>query len=465
MQQDSDPNERTMIARRGPMPPAPTAGPMVAPRRLAIVPRSPAEALEPQRAPAPPRRKIPRRAPGKAGSVLRFVNGLMTFALMMMIMASAGYYGIKHLFDRPGPLGHSTVLVIPKGESVNEIARRMERDGIIDDARVFSGAVLLARAHNKLKAGEYAIPKGASTQKVLDTLIEGRSLLYKASFREGLTSSQIVERLKETADLTGDVETMPAEGALLPETYTFARGTNRQDLLNRMQADQQKFLKGLWEKRDPSVPLKTPEDALILASIIEKETGRADERDKVAAVFMNRLRKGMRLQSDPTIIYGIAGGKGTLGRGLLRSEIDQPTPYNTYQINGLPPSPICNPGKDAILATLNPAKSDDLYFVANGTGGHAFAKTLAEHNKNVQVWRQIERDSRQQQQAAEPDTAATIAPAPQPAAPAPAQKASKAAAKAPDAAAATEQKPAADAKAAAEQKEADVPLPSRKPKR
>ena len=184
---------------------------------------------------------------------------------------------------------------------------------------------------------------------------------------------------------------VPAEGSLLPDTYKFSRGMSRQELIERMQAEQHKVLRQLWEKREQGLPFKTQEEALIMASIIEKETGRADERDRVAAVFVNRLRQRMRLQSDPTIVYGVTMGQGPLGRGILRSEIDTKTAFNTYQIDGLPPTPICNPGRSALEATLNPAKTDELYFVANGQGGHVFAKTLAEHNRNVAAYRAHER--------------------------------------------------------------------------
>jgi UPF0755 protein len=192
---------------------------------------------------------------------------------------------------------------------------------------------------------------------------------------------------------------IPPEGTLLPDTYKVSTGTTRQELLERMRNEQEKFLEKMWAQRDPSVNLRSPEEAVIFASIVEKETGRGDERSRVAGVFHNRLKKSMRLQSDPTIIYGIVGGQGPLGRPILRSEIDAKTPYNTYQIDGLPPTPIANPGRAAIEATLNPAETTDLYFVADGTGGHAFAPTLAEHNKNVARWREIERKMRAEAEA------------------------------------------------------------------
>jgi len=234
---------------------------------------------------------------------------------------------------------------------------------------------------------------------VLDKLVEGRAVLYKVSVPEGLTSEQVVARLNGHKMLKGEITKFPEEGTLLPDTYKFARGMTRQDLIDRMKAEQQKFVVRLWEKRKPGLPVSTPQEAIILASIVEKETGRADERARIAGVFINRLNKGIPLQSDPTIIYGIVGGKGSLGRGILRSELQKKTPYNTYKIKGLTPTPIANPGRAAIEAVLNPAKTNDLFFVADGTGGHAFAPTLAKHNQNVAVWRKIERERREKEEA------------------------------------------------------------------
>jgi UPF0755 protein len=465
MQYDSDAIERTQVAQRAPAEAA--AGQLV---RTIEPPRSPAEALEPQRAPAAPRRRIPRERFKRAGKVAGFLNGALTLILMLALLGGGAFYGIKTMFDQPGPLGHATVLAIPKGEGANAIATRLEREGIVDDSRVFMAAVLWFGVKDKLKAGEYEIKKGASMRSVLNTLMEGKAILYKVTIAEGLTSQQIVEKLNEAPDLTGTVQAIPPEGSLLPDTYKFAKGLSRQELIDRMQSEQQKFVRTLWEKRAQGVPVKTPEEAVILASIIEKETGRADERDRVAAVFVNRLRSRMRLQSDPTIIYGLVGGKGSLGRGILRSEIDQRTAYNTYQIDGLPPTPICNPGRSAIEATLNPAKSDDLYFVANGSGGHAFARTLEEHNRNVAQWRRIEKEAAARQREAQPAVApATLAvPTPEPAqgSTGPAvitvpQALAPATAAAAAAATTVPAQPAANGVARA----GEVPLPVRKPKK
>lgn len=352
----------------------------------------------------------------------KFVSGLLTFAFISLIVSGVVAVLLRLAFDRPGPLNHSTVAVIPKGEGVYEIAGRLEREGIIGDRRLFVAHYLSTRMHAgmtggklvQLKAGEYEIRKQASLRQVLATLAEGKAILYRISLPEGLTSQQIVERLKADPNLAGDITEMPPEGTLLPDTYKFSRGTSRQELIDRMRTEQQRFVTAVWERRQKDLPYETRDQALTMASIVEKETGRADERERVAAVFVNRLRKGMRLQSDPTIIYGIVAGQGTLGRPITRSDIDTRTPYNTYQINGLPPTPICNPGRSAIQATLNPARTSDLYFVADGSGGHTFSATLKEHNAAVQVWRQLEREARARQNAvvvpakgAEPDATAT----------------------------------------------------------
>ena len=359
-------------------------------------PRSPAEVLEPARAPEPPKgHKRKRTHP-----IFVLMNAMMSLLVIALLALGGLLYFAKDQFDKQGPLGHSTVFVIPKGEGVNAIAERLERDGIINDRRIFVASVIYFKVQERLKAGEYEILKNASMRDVLDKLVEGRAVLHKVSIPEGLTSEQIVGRLNAHKMLKGEITTVPAEGTLLPDTYKFSRGMTRQDLIERMKAEQRKFVERLWDKRQPNLPVKTQQEAIILASIVEKETGRADERSRVAGVFVNRLKKGIPLQSDPTIIYGIAGGKGTLGRGILRSELEKKTPYNTYKIKGLTPTPIANPGRAAIEAVLNPAKTNDLYFVADGTGGHAFAPSLAKHNANVSEWRKIERERREKAEAA-----------------------------------------------------------------
>jgi UPF0755 protein len=376
-------------------------------RDFAALPRSPSEALEPDHAPEPP----PGRRTRREHPILAFMHNLMTLLFVGVIGLTGLFYFVRAQFDQPGPLNYGTVVVIPKGEGLSAIADRMEREGVIADRRIFVASALYFRAQDKLKAGEYAIEKNASIRKVLDTLVEGKAILYSQPVPEGLTSLQVVERLKANPELTGPVTLVPPEGALLPDTYRFAKGTSREELLLRMQNEQQKFVDKLWASRAAGLPIKTKQEAVTLASIVEKETGRADERPRVAAVFINRLKSNMRLESDPTIIYGLSGGKGTLGRGILRSEMEQMTPYNTYRIKGLPPTPIANPGRAALEAVLvlRPGKYNDLYFVADGTGGHVFAEKFDEHQKNVAKWRVVEKEMRAKEEAAEAERLAAAA--------------------------------------------------------
>jgi UPF0755 protein len=260
----------------------------------------------------------------------------------------------------------------------------------VRSALIFRAGVMYNGKQAALKAGEYAIPSGATPRQIMDILIEGKSIVYKLTLAEGLTSAMILDLVRRHPSLSGEVTIAPSEGSLLPETYIFNRGMPRDDLILRMQDDHKRTLNELWAQRAPNLPFATQQEAVILASIVEKETGIAEERPRVAAVFVNRLRKGMKLQSDPTIIYGLTKGV-PLGRGIRKSELDKATPYNTYVIVGLPPTPIANPGKASLAAVLNPAQTEDLFFVADGTGGHVFAPTVAEHEKNVQKWRDIEK--------------------------------------------------------------------------
>ena len=372
-------------------------------QQLAVLPRSPTEALQPMRPPEPPTHDEPDPDPHP---FLRMLDGLVTFFFLLACLAVGIFFWVKVQFDQPGPLATSTVFVIPKGEGVSAIAERLERDGVIDDRRVFMTSILYfmyLKGQGSLKAGEYEFRKNASMRQVLDTLVEGKSIEHKVTLAEGLTSYQIVQKLMAHSELHGEITEIPPEGSLLPDTYRFGRNDTRQDIIERMQAAHKKFLAKVWETRDPEIVVTTPEEAVILASIVEKETGRADERPLIASVFENRLRKNMRLQSDPTIIYGLVGGKGALDHPIQQEELDRETGYNTYKINGLPPTPIANPGRAAIEAVLRPAKTKDLYFVADGTGGHVFAASLEEHNKNVFKWRKVEREIRakEAQEAAE----------------------------------------------------------------
>ncbi len=360
-------------------------------RGYGTMPRSPAETLEPMRASEPP---IIYRKKREYHQTLVFMSGTLT-TIMLLFIGIALCFGLaKYLYDKEGPLAHADIIAIPKGEGLSAIANRLERKNIIIDKRLFKAAVMYFGVQNKLKAGEYEIPKNASMRDVLDRLLEGKSILHSLPFPEGMTSQQLVDRMNAHEVLTGEIIEIPAEGSMLPDTYKFTRGMDRNELIKRMQKAQESFLNAIWDQRQQDLPIKTKEEALTLASIVEKETGIAGERPHIAGVFMNRLNKGIRLQSDPTIIYGLVGGVGKLGRGIFRSEINKPTPYNTYTIDGLPPTPIANPGRAAIEAVLNPKATEDIYFVADGTGGHIFAKTLKEHQNNVLNWRKIEKERR-----------------------------------------------------------------------
>jgi UPF0755 protein len=381
--------------------------------------RSPSERLEPTRPPAKPRRRKDNREPRRSRPFLRFLNGMLTFVLLLMLLVGAGAYVFDSQIDAPGPLEQAKTVVIPKGEGTHEIASRLEREGIVTDRRLFIAGYLwtkLSAAADgskpvQLKAGDYAVKPSSSVRQVIDLLCEGKTMTYRVTIPEGLTSYQIVERLKADANLTGEIEAVPPEGTLLPETFINERGMPRQAVIDRMQAEARKVIEKAWGQRKKELPFKSAEEALVLASIVEKETGRGDERERVAAVFVNRLRQNMRLQSDPTILYGQTLGKTVWSRPIQRNEIGQKTSHNTYQIDGLPPTPICNPGRAAIEAVLNPADTKELYFVADGAGGHVFSETLKDHNASVQKWRQLEKDIRGKAVAPAADTPTTAAPA------------------------------------------------------
>ena len=315
----------------------------------------------------------------------------MTLLIVIGIVV-AGLVGVaRERIVAPGPLTEQTVFTVPRGASVDRVAELLDEAGVITSAGLFRIAARLSDDGRAVRFGEYAIPPGASMEDVLDLLRSGRVVQYFVTIPEGLTSWDIVELLRAEPLLSGDVDTLPAEGTLAPDTYSVGRGDSRQSVIRRMQALQRERLETAWARRDENLPISTMEEALILASLIEKETGVPEERGVIAGVFHNRLRRGMRLQTDPTIIYGITEGRGALDRPIRRSDIDRPTPWNTYTIDGLPPTPIANPGLASLLAAVQPDETDALYFVADGTGGHAFASTLAEHNRNVAAWRAIER--------------------------------------------------------------------------
>lgn len=327
---------------------------------------------------------------------MRFLVRAFLFLLVLTIVgAGFGAWAVVSWFNSPGPPAAfgtmETVVVLSRGTGLSRIAETLEGAGVVDSSMVFSAGVVLSGKAGQLKAGEYAIPSGASPRQIMEILIEGKSIQHKLTLPEGLTTAMALALVMKHPSLAGEITRAPAEGDLLPETYSFNRGMPRDELIERMERDHDAVLDELWPGRAPDLPIATKEEAVILASIVEKETGVASERPMVAGVFINRLRRGMKLQSDPTIIYGLTKGV-PLGRGIRKSEIEKPTPYNTYVINGLPPTPIANPGRESIAAVLNPAETDALFFVADGTGGHVFAATLAEHERNVENWRRIERE-------------------------------------------------------------------------
>lgn len=329
--------------------------------------------------------------------------GLISFFGALTLIAGvvlASYAFINYKYEAK-PKGEPTEVVfeVPRGSGLSSIAARLEEDGIIKSAFLFKLVTKIRGNERNFKAGEFLVQSPASMREIYDTLSEGKAVLYPFTIPEGLTSAQILRSFASLDTLVDDSPKVPAEGTLLPETYMTPRGMTRSALLAKMQSAQTEVIDRLWETRDADLPIKTKAEAIILASVVEKETGITSERDVVAGVFINRLRKGMRLQSDPTIIYGISKGeilRNSKGkqRGIRRSEIDKLTEWNTYQIDGLPITPICNPGKDAIAAVLQPADTEYLFFVADGTGGHVFAKTNREHVNNVNKWRKIERQKR-----------------------------------------------------------------------
>lgn len=392
------------------------AGEVTARRSAGAMARSPAERLEPTRPNGGSRRRRPEREPSSLTPFLRFLNGMLTFVLVLMLIVGGLGLALNAQFDVPGPLSRSKVVVVPKGDGALEIGARLERDGVVSDRRMFVASYVWTKLSAwltgakpvQLKAGDFEVNQNASVRQVVEILSEGRTVSYKVTVPEGLTSHQIVERLKADPNLSGEITSVPPEGTLLPETFIVQRGAPRQTVLDSMGAEQRKLVEKLWEARKPDLPLKSLADAITLASIVEKETGRNDERERVAAVFVNRLKRNMRLQSDPTILYGLFGGKVVWGKPILKSEIGQRTAHNTYQIDGLPPTPICNPGRAAIEAVLNPADTKELYFVADGNGGHTFSETLKEHNAGVQRWRSVEKELKARQ--GDSDTPTTAQP-------------------------------------------------------
>ncbi|GGE97944.1 endolytic transglycosylase MltG [Stappia taiwanensis] len=358
---------------------------------LRVHPKSPREAIQPDQAPPPPSRSRHARNP-----IVIFINFLLSVAVIGVVAAGGLLYWGKTEFDAPGPMTEDKTVVIPSGSGLSVIADTLENQGVIDNAQIFWAGVLAYKNAQKLKAGEYAFTAGSSMRQVMEDLVEGKAVYHTVTVPEGWTSAQIVARVREHPVLTGTLDKIPPEGSLLPETYTFTRGTSRAQIIKQMMEAQKNALASIWERRNKDIPLESPEELVILASIVEKETARSDERTRVAGVFINRLRKSMRLQSDPTILYGLHGGSAWQQdrSAITRSDLDARNPYNTYQIDGLPPGPIGNPGRAAMEAVANPSRTKDLYFVADGTGGHVFAETYEQHRRNVANWRKVEREAR-----------------------------------------------------------------------
>jgi UPF0755 protein len=319
------------------------------------------------------------------GRTVRFLGG----ALLALLLAAgaAAWFGWRAYIE-PGPLEAPAQVVVPRG-GTEAVGAALLRHGVIADSRAFAAASLLTRGEGRVRAAEFAFPAGASLRDVLDILRHGRPVQRRLTIPEGLTARQIAALFEQAEGLIGE---MPAisEGALLPDTYVYQYGEARAPIVRRAEAAMAAALEEAWRERAPDLPLSSPREALVLASIVEEETGRPEERARVAAVYVNRLRRGMPLQSDPTVAYAASDGAG-LDRPITRADLERDTPFNTYRNRGLPPAPIASPGREALRAATRPERTDELFFVADGTGGHAFARTLEEHNRNVARWREIER--------------------------------------------------------------------------
>jgi UPF0755 protein len=313
---------------------------------------------------------------------------LWVAGLLVLLLGGATLYAVRS-YDAPGPLQVANVVLVPRG-SLDQVADTLVQEGVVRSAFALRAAAIATRGQGAVRAGELEFPPAASLRQVLEVLRNARPVQHRLTIPEGLTATQVVVLLDRAPALEGD-PALPEEGHLLPETYAYERGTSRATLVERGRIAMDRALERNWAARNPVVPLDTPRDALILASIVERETARPDERPRVAAVFLNRLRRHMRLQSDPTVVYGASGGAGVLEHGLTKADLERADPYNTYRIPGLPPGPISMPGLASLRAVTQPADTDDLFFVADGSGGHVFARTAEDHLRNVARWREAER--------------------------------------------------------------------------
>ncbi|HWB50155.1 MAG TPA: endolytic transglycosylase MltG [Stellaceae bacterium] len=355
--------------------------------------------------------------------------GCFVTAVAIVAGAAGVAYWTYQDVNQPGPLHAAQTVVIPPHTGISEIAALLLDDGVIRHALTFKVVAELTGRGGALKAGEYEFPAGASAVQVMDTIASGKTVKHRLTVREGLTSAEVVALLRDAPLLAGDVATTPPEGSLLPETYVYSRGDTRQGVIDRMQQAMKETLAAAWGERRSDFTLSNPEQVLVLASIIEKEASRDDERAHIAAVFLNRLRLGMKLQSDPTVRFVLAGHGATKFDGsLTRADLEVNSPYNTYVAKGLPPGPICNPGKAALHDAVRPEHSDDLYFVADGNGGHVFARTLAEHNRNVAAYLHGQAAANAEQTPANPPPGNPPTANPPPASPAPANPPQSAAA-------------------------------------
>lgn len=327
-----------------------------------------------------------------------FLGGIVYSLTILVVGIAVAFWWAVGEFEKPGPLKEPLLFEIERGSSLLTIAEDLQDNGAIENPYIFAFGARIAGAQGKLKAGEYELAPAMSARAVMEKIRKGEVVARRVTIREGLTSYEVVHILKNIEELDGEISSIPAEGTLLPQTYDYRLHEKREDIAKRMQKDMTKTIEELWAKRKEGLPFTTAQEAVTLASIVEKETGVESERARIAGVFINRLKRGIALQSDPTVIYGLTKGRpqdegmGPLGRRLLKKDLETDSPYNTYLHAGLPPGPIANPGRASIEAVLQPEDHDFLYFVADGSGGHVFAATLEEHNKNAAKWQKLRRE-------------------------------------------------------------------------